>query len=250
MFAAADIVGRRKADVVEAVVGEVSSRYGSSSQLALVLNSDEAALGVVGDRLLVAGDPAVERRLGGDDGALEGGDRLGDVLRGDALAGEGGLSNSVLIAGMALSRSSSIVHRHVHLARRLDRAERLLLERFGAAVPEEDLALGGVDDGGRAAAEPLHQMADAGRLAVRPSRRPGYGTTRTRAGWPATGAYRNRASCRAPPSRGCRDCRPGTGSSAGGDSSRGRRRSSAPSCLDSSILRVSPTTTSAAARRE
>jgi uncharacterized protein len=42
-------------------------------------------------------------------------------------------------------------------------------ERVGAAVPHEDQTVGCVDDRRRTPPQPLHQMPDAGRLAVRPS---------------------------------------------------------------------------------
>src|SRR5262249_59968763 len=57
------------------------------------------------------------------------------------------------------------VHFHVGA----DRPERLFFQRTGAAVPNEDLPEGGVDDRGGAAAELLHVVADAARLAITPA---------------------------------------------------------------------------------
>src|SRR5207244_2469062 len=70
------------------------------------------------------------------------------------------------VFGDTLELLEQLVDRQVHFDVGLDRAERLLFERAGAAVPHEDLAEGRIDDRGRAAAELLHAMADAARLAV------------------------------------------------------------------------------------
>src|SRR5262249_38370241 len=50
-----------------------------------------------------------------------------------------------------------------------DRAERLLLQRAGAAIPHEDLAERRIDDGRRATAEFFHPVADTCRLTIAPS---------------------------------------------------------------------------------
>lgn len=59
--------------------------------------------------------------------------------------------------------------RKMHLGVGLDRAERLLLERCGAAVPHQDLQIGRIDDGRRTAAEDIHAMANPLRLPVAPA---------------------------------------------------------------------------------
>src|SRR5215216_5189663 len=78
-LAAADIRAG-KADIVEAVVGEVpadvTGRTGS-----LAVEELEALLGVFADRFLVAGDPDIERSGARDDRPFIGRDRLADELR-------------------------------------------------------------------------------------------------------------------------------------------------------------------------
>src|SRR3954453_6990526 len=86
-LAPADIVVRQT-DVVEAVIGQVPAGMAGRA-VALCVEELETALGGFADRLLVASDPAVERSGGGNDGALEGGDRLGHVRQRDAFARKG-----------------------------------------------------------------------------------------------------------------------------------------------------------------
>src|SRR4051812_46892815 len=101
----------------------------------------EPMLCLVGNGALVAGDPAVERGYSGNDGALEGGDRLSDVAVGDAFARKYRVE-ACLIAGDRLQAIEQNAHRHVHLCSRGDRAGGLSLERVSPAVPEESLAPG------------------------------------------------------------------------------------------------------------
>ena len=165
---------------------------------ALVLKSMKPRLALSRDRFLVALDPGVERRAARNDGALIGGDRPGDGLRVMPLPGKAA-SNSGLYSPMLFSRfSSSSIGRFISTSAWIG-SERLLLQRAGAAVPHEDLAVGGVDDRRRAALERLHLMADADRLAVAPAvARAMAGGAREQVRLRKAGC-RNRASCRAPP---------------------------------------------------
>src|SRR5436190_20166309 len=67
-------VGRRRADVVEPVVGEAPAAMAGKA-VGLAGKEREAALCRRRDRRLVALDPGVERRRAGLERALEGGDR-------------------------------------------------------------------------------------------------------------------------------------------------------------------------------
>jgi hypothetical protein len=90
-------------------------------------------------------------------------DRLGR----NRLAGVGALEERAIAGNLGDARDHPI-DRHVHLARRLDRSERLRLERVGAAVPEHRLGPREVEDGRRAASERLHPVADRPRQRVTP----------------------------------------------------------------------------------
>ena len=79
VFAAPDILARQT-DILETVIGEIPALVAGRA-LRLGVEDDEAALGLFGDRLLVALDPGVERRTLRDDGPLIGRDRLGKRLR-------------------------------------------------------------------------------------------------------------------------------------------------------------------------
>src|SRR5262249_44877942 len=110
-------------------------------------------------------------------------------------------------------------HGHVELVRIAERAERLLLERRGPAVPEERLLPGQVEEVRRVAAQGPAGDAGRGTLAVTAAQpRPGDTPRRPRPG-PGTAGRRRTASCRAPPGRAWRPCVPAA--RARGDRARG-----------------------------
>src|SRR5438093_13412844 len=129
---------RGDADVVELLVGEerAHGREGVAGvAAALAVEEAPAALGSRADRLLVARDETVEGRVPGVLGALEGGDRRGDVVVGRVVAEDAREGLAVLREGAHLG--DHVVGRLLaHLDRVQDGELRLLLERRRAPVPE------------------------------------------------------------------------------------------------------------------
>src|SRR5262245_7415900 len=79
-----------QSDVVETVVGEVPSTVAVSA-VTFRVESDEAALGGVGDRLFIAFDPSIKGCTRRNDSTLIRRDGVGDLGRSNLLFGECGL---------------------------------------------------------------------------------------------------------------------------------------------------------------
>ena len=158
-----------QADVVEAVVGEVVAHVAHRA-LRLVLEQLEAVLGRGAHCLLIAFAPAIERRLGGEHGALEARESARHGHRGDAHARVSGFE----LRGVArdgLQALDELGQRQIHFARRFDRAGGLIFERGLAAIPHLDRVERGVHDGRRGARQRVHVEADRGGQSVRPAER-------------------------------------------------------------------------------
>ena len=86
-FAAADVLARQP-DVLEAVIGEVPALMAGGTER-LAVEDRKAALGFLGNRLLIAFDPGIEGRTLGDHGTFIGRDGLGERLGAHPFAGKG-----------------------------------------------------------------------------------------------------------------------------------------------------------------
>jgi len=130
---------------VELLIGEERAHGAERVAVAappLAVEEEPAALRRPIDRLLVAGDVAVEGRVAGVLGPFEGGDGGGDVVVGRLVAEDLGERRGIL--GNAAHLRDHVLGRLLpHLDGIQDRELRLLLERRGATVPE----LGGVEHG-------------------------------------------------------------------------------------------------------
>src|SRR5262245_53231051 len=160
-------VGARKADIVEAVVGEIPSGV-TVRAAGLGVEQNKAASCLLRNRGIIALDPGIERRTSGYDRALVGRDRLGDGFGSDTLSRENSLEKRTVSVD-TLQLFEQLIDRQIHFDVSPYWAERLLLERAGTAVPHEDLAESRVDDGRRSAAELFHAVANACRLTIAPS---------------------------------------------------------------------------------
>ena len=122
---------------------------------------------LVTECLTIPFDEALKIAVSADDGALEGGDRLGDPLQRDPLIAKGG-GKSSLIVGAGLQASQQFVMTQRHFDGVLDRVKRLLLQRGDPPVPELGRAEGAVEDGRSVAIPLLAQMTDRHAQAVAP----------------------------------------------------------------------------------
>src|SRR5262249_14195661 len=134
---------------------------------ALAVEERPTALRRGADRLLVAGDPPVERRPARQLRALERRDRGGEVVERPVAA------ERLLERGLILRDREHLLHdggavRLAHLDRVRDRKLRLVLERRGAAVPELRRVEDGVQHGRAVPLRLLLRRGDAlgERLAV------------------------------------------------------------------------------------
>ena len=108
------------------VVGEIPALVtGGAARLAV--EQREAALGIVGNRALIALDPRVERSGAGHDRAFEGRECLGDIIAGHALAGEN-CAEPFLIIRYLIEPLHQFAERHVHFIVGLDRSLRLFFQ--------------------------------------------------------------------------------------------------------------------------
>src|SRR5882757_3976333 len=81
-------IGARQADVVKSIVAETPADV-TNRTVGLAVEQLEAGFGGVGNRCIVAVDPAVERSGSGQHGALERGDSGSDGVDGNGLPGIG-----------------------------------------------------------------------------------------------------------------------------------------------------------------
>jgi hypothetical protein len=163
------------ADVVEAVVGE--ERRGLLDHVAghaatLVDEEVEPALLLLGERLVVTPEvEAVEGRVSGHLGALEGRDRLRHLLHRHlgALLAEHLLERLHVLGVRADDLQDRLVVLEPHLHRVDEGVQRLVFEARRAAVPELAREVGRVHHGGRVArpGERLAALLDALRGAER-----------------------------------------------------------------------------------
>ena len=111
----------------------------------------ESALGSGRERFLVVTEvEAVERGVAGDDGALEGGDGLGDHFDGDLICAPS-VFEKITIFGIDLQPVDDAIEGMRHLDGIGDGPFGLVFERGRAAVPELKGVVGGIDDGGSVA---------------------------------------------------------------------------------------------------
>jgi hypothetical protein len=151
---------------VKAVISEIPAAV-TADTLRLGIEQLEAAFGGLRDRVLIAADPGIERRASEDQGAFKRGNGFRDVLGGDAFRPET-LPRTVDDIHRCLELREQLIERHGHFHGFLQWPQRLFLKRLGAAVPHVDLAIGEIEYPRRSAGEPLHQVADAGRLSIGP----------------------------------------------------------------------------------
>src|SRR6185369_6285156 len=165
-LATADILARQP-DVLKTVIGEIPALMAGGAKR-LAVEDGKAALGFLGDGFLVSFNPGVERRTLGDHGTFVGRDRLGERRGSHPFVGKCRGEQRLVFADGG-KPFHQLLERHVHLARGLDRTERLLFEGREPAVPHEDRAPRGIDDGRRMPAELRHAVADADRQPVAPA---------------------------------------------------------------------------------
>ncbi|MNN23376.1 hypothetical protein D3C81_1367720 [compost metagenome] len=123
----------------------------------------------LGQRLLVALQPAVEARVGRGQGLLELGDGVGDRVDGD-LVGLVGLLDRLTVLRDRADHGHCLLVGEGHFLRVGDRAAGLLLEVVGAAVPELGDVHSRVEHGRRIDRPFLPVVADRGRQVVAAAR--------------------------------------------------------------------------------
>ena len=167
-----------------APVLEVAAVIGQPQALELVLAQQGARVAVhaaplgakqvhapqrlVAHSLLIPLDEALQRTFAANDGALEGGDGLGDPIQGDGLVAEGGGKGGRVVAACPQPRQQFVVIEG-HLHRVADGMERLLLQGGDPSVPELAAAVTGIEDGRCIAGPLLPQMADRDAQAIAPA---------------------------------------------------------------------------------
>ena len=183
---AAAAVAVRQADVVVGVVGEPPALVAVGAAGLAGEQAEAPDLGV-GEGRPVARDPAVEARDGGEQGALEGGERLGHgALARAGLVGEG-VGEGRGVARVGGEPAGHVAQPLPHLVRVLDREADLRLERGRAPVPEQGPRPGEVEQRRRVARRRPAGHAEAARPRV------GEGVRRVvaaRAGDPAVARQR------------------------------------------------------------
>src|SRR3569832_155117 len=156
-----------QSNVVKTIVDEIEALM-TGRAIGLAFEQRKAALRAVTDRLVVASDPAIERRLARDHRAFEACEGLGDGLLADAFAGIG-LFEHGDVTGDGLQLVAHLVLVLIHLAFRADGPECLLLQRGEAAVPHLFALIGSVQYRRRRAAQHLHAVPDRRGQAVGPA---------------------------------------------------------------------------------
>ena len=123
-----------------------------------------------GQRLGIPLQPAIERRIGGDQGLLEGGDGIGHLVDAEVRLAVHGAE-----PGPVLGQGVQGLHRQLvgegHLQRVLDGARRLRLQILGAPIPELHEVEAGVEHGGRVDRPLLPLVAEGTDLVVYPAGR-------------------------------------------------------------------------------
>ncbi len=163
-------VGVRHAEDVEGVVGEGRQRVALEAAGLRAAEYVEAA--PLGGRqgVEIPGDVAVERRVLADQRALEGSNRAGDVLDGDAIAER--LGKHCFVFGDGSELLNHLIHVRAHLVLGGQRHEHLIFQRLGAPVPEQTGGVGDVPQRRRIAAQilavrPLRDLASVAEAEVR-----------------------------------------------------------------------------------
>jgi hypothetical protein len=102
--------------------------------------------GLLGDRLAVPGEEAVERRVTREQGAEIARQRAGNRIARDRFAfGGEGFGEGCPVRGIGPQPVFQLAQRQVHLARVVDRVEHLLLDAPHGAVAQEGAAVDEVD---------------------------------------------------------------------------------------------------------
>src|ERR1035437_3849337 len=154
------------ADVVETAVAEVGAPVACRA-VSLAVEDLKSLLLQRGQRAVVSTHVAIEARVGGDDGSLEGGDRVGYLLHGHRAFAEHA-HEGIDVTRDGVQRVDHHFVRVAHLDRVLDRPFGLLLERGRASVPELQRVVGGIRNRRRPASAHLASDALAGRPGVGP----------------------------------------------------------------------------------
>src|SRR5262249_13032099 len=146
--------------------------------LGFVVEQGKAALGLIRDCVFVAIDPVVERRALRYNRPLVSRNRLGNRLRLQTFLGEDAVEQRLLLWN-GPQTLQQLVQWHIHCAGRLNRPERLFLQRGETSVPHEDISPRRIDDCRRAPRELGHAVTNTQRQSVAPTK---ARTVATRAG--------------------------------------------------------------------